>query len=69
MKPSLETGAAAMGGITTVVSMGRQHGRAASPRDELGAAFRPCETMVRGTVVTDRADDAGPPRLGRGLRR
>ncbi len=61
MKPSLETGTAAIGGITTVVNIDPQYGRAASPCGEPGAALRARETMVPGSV--------GPPGFGRYFRR
>jgi len=42
-----ETASAALGGITTVINIYRQYGRAASPYDELGGALRACEARAR----------------------
>lgn len=42
-----ETASAVLGGITTVINIYRQYGRAASPYDELGDALRACEARAR----------------------
>jgi dihydropyrimidinase len=42
-----ETAAAALGGITTVINIYRQYGRAASPYDELAVMLRACQAKSR----------------------
>lgn len=42
-----ETASAALGGVTTVINIYRQYGRAASPYDELGPTLAACEAKSR----------------------